>query len=172
MSGINDELTDEQKKIIHQVYDNIIEYYQYIMDKSTDYYITVEECEDIFEAVKDDLMMNMYENNENIINGVLFYCDIYDNIKEIKTYQELKKVIKYYYIDNKDSPYLETKYNIVGALMRITTHIIWQKCYKCHPRFRATPEEAIKDILNPIECSQQLMKEILKELNENEKNKN
>lgn len=120
-----EELNEEQKQFIGQVYDNIIEYYQYIIDKSTDYYITKQECKDIFKLVKTDIMMQMYENNQDIINGVLFYCDIYDKIKKIKTYQELKEGIKYYYVDNKDSSYLESKYNIVGALMKITTHVIW-----------------------------------------------
>ena len=37
--------------------------------------------------------------------------------------------------------------------MKIITHLHWRLCYDLAPRLRNNPEEAIQDILYPIETS-------------------
>lgn len=155
------ELT-EDKDCIVKMYNNCIEYFEYIIKESEKFWIIKEVYDEIFDMVKCKNMIFMYERNKDIINGVMFYCDIHKKITNIETLSELKEAIKYFFIDNKDSPYMETHYNLLGALMQINIHVLWQHCYEMHPRLRYNPEDAIY----PITCSQKIMKDIIDELNE------
>ena len=104
-------------------------------------------------------MMEMFENIEEIENGVQFYFDLNKMLNDVKTFSDVKNVVKYFMIDN--TMFHESKYNIIQASMKICIHRIWQLCYRLHPRLRSTPEEAIHDALYPIETSQQIVKDII-----------
>jgi hypothetical protein len=156
----------EETKVI-QIIDSINEYYNYIIKCSNDYDIEFKECDEIFMNVKDEYMVFMYKEIDDLINGVNFYCDIYEKIKEIMTLNDLEQVIKFFFIDNKNSKYMSSHYDLIGALMKINIHLIWKLSYKLHPRLRNTPEEALYDIINPLESSQKIFLEILDKLKNN-----
>jgi hypothetical protein len=160
------ELTEEDKDGIVKMYDDCVEYFEYIVKESENFWIIKEIYDEIFDMVKCKNMIFMYEGNKDIIDGVMFYCDIHEKVTNIKTFDELKKAIKYFFIDNKDSPHMETNYNLLAALMQINIHVLWQQCYELHPRFRNNPEDAMRDAIDPITCSQKIMKDIVDELNE------
>ena len=154
---INQVVDEEIKEFI----ENRIEWYNYVIEISEHHNIKIKECDDIFETVRSDNMAIMYEEIEEVIDGVKFCCLIYDKIKIVKTYGELKKEIRFVFVENKNSIHLASKYNLIQALTKIIIHLMWQLCYNLHPRLRSTPEEALNDIVNPIECSQKIMAEIV-----------
>ena len=106
----------------------------------------------------------MYEGIEHVIDGVDFCYSIYNKIKNVKNYCELKQTVKLIFIDNENSEYFTSKYIIIQALTKINAHLLWRLCYNLHPRLRSSPEEAANDILNPIESSQTILRNIVEEL--------
>lgn len=143
-------------------YINIL--YEHIINLSNDPFASVKEIDDCFNFILSKEFMLFYENNEELILGVKFLHDIYCRVRKIITIDELKSIIKYMFIDNENSPHLQSKYNLIQALSRICIHQIWFLCYNLYPRFRNNPNDAIYDALNPIESSQQIFKEIMDEL--------
>ena len=156
---------DELKEKAKELYDDIIEYYNYIeQNASRNLDISYEETDEIFDTLLSEPMKTMYQGIEEIVQGIEFYKMIYDRTKMVKTYEELIELIKFYHFDNSDSPFLASKYNIVGHCMKIITHLQWRLCYDLAPRLRETPEEAIRDILYPTEASQKEMIKIIHHL--------
>lgn len=45
--------------------------------------------------------------------------------------------------------------------MKICIHRIWKLCYNLHPRLRNSPDEALNDIVDPIGCSQKILRYII-----------
>lgn len=66
--------------------------------------------------------------------------------------------MKYQFVKNHKSPYLESKYNLVGFCMKIITHLMWKLCYDYAPRLHFNPYNAIRDALYPLEASRREMK--------------
>lgn len=161
-----DEIDENIKNEIEIIIKNGIEWFNFIIKKQDDYYITIEECEEIFKVASSDNMEIMFEGIQKLIDGVVFCCSIFNKIKEIKSFHELKQVIKFVFVDNEDSEHLTTEFIFVQALTKINIHLILNLCYIYHPRLRRTPEEAIDDIIYPIECSQKIMRDIINEFKE------
>jgi hypothetical protein len=148
----------EEKKL----YDAWCDYYKYVEKSSNNYNIKFEEVEEIFTTLLCENMKIMYMGNSEIILGIEFFKNIFEKQKIITNYQELIDVIKFEFVDSKDSPYLNTHYNIVGFCMKITTHLMWRLCYEFSPRLHSNPENAIFDILNPLEAFQREINVIFK----------
>ena len=166
---MTEEINEEEiKRQVEELLSFGKEYFNYITECSEIYHIEDEHRNEIFEMVKTRELIFLYEEKQDLIDGVLFYCDLHDKIEKVKTLSELKQVIKFFYIDNKTSPHTTTYYNLLGALMKINIHHIWQLAYHLHPRLRSSPEEALNDIAYPIECSQKIVKDIIKEFNNEE----
>lgn len=68
--------------------------------------------------------------------------------------------MRYQFIENYKYPYLESKYNLVGYCMKITSHLMWKLCYDYSPRLHSNPEEALRDALHPLKASHREMKKI------------
>ena len=145
---------DEIKKDYLELFDACCDYYKYVEKMSDDVDITLEEVEDIFSTILSDNMIIMYEGKKEIIDGIKFYKKIFDKIKITSNYSELVELIKYQYVDNINSPHLNSHYNMVIFCTKMTTHLTWKLSYELSPRLRSTPEEAIEDILYPIRTSQ------------------
>lgn len=139
-------------------------YYAYVEKMSHCDDITFDEAEDILDTLLCENMICMYEGIAEIKQGIEFYKSIFEKQKNVSTYSELIDVMRFQFVDNHGSPHLESKYNLVGFCMKITTHIMWKLCYDYAPRLHSSPEEAIKDILNPLEASHREIKIIFKKL--------
>lgn len=143
-----------------QIYDECCKYYKYVEEISTNYDITVEEIEDIFDTLLCENMMYMYQDIKEIIDGIKFYKEIFEKQKKITSRDDLVDVIKFEFIDNGKSEHIKSKYNIVGYCMKITTHYMWRICYEHSLRLHTTPEGAINDILDPTKASQKEIQKI------------
>lgn len=142
-------------------YNYCVEYYKYIEEASNDYDIQFDEVDEIFEILLSDGFKIMFEGNNEIIDGITFYKMLFDKLKLVSTYDELIDFIQLYLFDNSDSPHLSSRYNIVSYCMKMITHLEWRICYDLAPRLMRTPEEAIGDILHPIEASHREIKKII-----------
>lgn len=151
-------MTEEEFK---EFYDKCVEYYQCVEDISSDVNIDIDTVDHIFETLLCDNFMIMYEENNEVIEGVRFYENIFNKIKLVTNYKELHDLVEFYLFENKDSIHLRSYYNIVGYCMKIVTHLIWSLCYELSPRWRQTPEEALNDIVDPIKTSQNELKIII-----------
>lgn len=139
-------------------YNDCCEYYSYVLQMSNNYDITFEEVENIFSTLLCENMICMYQGIEEINSGIEFYKSIFNKQKNISSYNEIINVMRYQFVENYKSPYLESKYNLVGFCMKIISHIMWKLCYVYAPRLHSNPEDAIRDILYPLEASHREMK--------------
>ena len=144
-----------------EIYNRCCNYYKYVEEISTDYYININEASDIFDVLQCENFVPMYMNIDEIIDGIKFYNKILEKIKLIESYSDIVDVYEYFFVTNLNSKHLESKYNIVQYTMKIIIHLLWQYLYKLAPRLMDTPEEAIGDILCPIEASQREVKKIM-----------
>jgi hypothetical protein len=133
------------------------ESFTYITEQSQNYNITKEEADEIFELVNSKEMQIFYGKKEKLICGINFYSDIHNKINNVTDVKELLEVIKFYFVDNENSEHMQNEFTIIQALMKICIHRIWQLCYELHQRLRTTPEEALNDIIDPLEASQKIL---------------
>ena len=136
------------------------EYYKHVEEISNQTEITFEQVEEIFETLLCENMIMMYQDIDEIIEGIKFYKEIFEKQKLITHYNELIDLVKFQFVDNRSSPHLESKYNLVGFCMKITTHLMWKICYDVSPRVHTNPNDAITDILYPLKASHREMKKI------------
>jgi hypothetical protein len=135
--------------------------FNFVMSESENVFITQVNANKVFSVATDKNTIQLYQNTKDLIDGVKFYDDINNKIKNVSDMGELIEVIKYFLVDNEDSYHCQSMFNIVQALMKICIHRIWSLCYELHPRLRNTPQEAMSDLLNPIETSQKILNEIV-----------
>lgn len=147
-----------------ELYKDCIEYYKYVEEISNDYDITFDEVENIFDVLLSDNMILMYEGIDEIKNGIEFYKTIFEKQKKVSSYNELVELMRFKYVENYGSVYLESKYNLVGYCMKIVAHLTWKLCYDYAPRLHANPYDAIDDIINPLKASRREMKIIFSKL--------
>jgi hypothetical protein len=143
-------------------YKKCVEYYGYVKSQSENYNISQEDVKNIFDVLLSDNFIPMYMDNKTILDGVNFYNDLFNKIIKIKSYMDIIDVIEYFFVISRESEHLMSKYNLVEFLMKISIHLIWKLVYKFAPRLHPTPEEALNDIIYPIEASQRETKKIIK----------
>lgn len=153
-----------EEKQFAKLYMMCCEYYNYVEDMTEKLDITEEEAEEIFTTILSDGMKLMYQGKQEIIDGIEFYKMLFEKIKTIKTYQDLIEYVKYQFVDNANSPHQEPIYNMVIFCLKITTHLVWTKCYELAPRLHTDPADAIQDVINPLEASHREMKKIMEYL--------
>jgi hypothetical protein len=99
--------------------------YNYILAISKDNYISQTDANSIFDIIFDDILLLYYGNNAEILDGIKFYNNIYNKIKEIDNYDKIIELITF--LDNNDnSKYKFSIHNIVDALMKICNNRINQ----------------------------------------------
>lgn len=151
---------------INKLFNACCEYYNYVEEMSEYYNISEEEVEEIFTTILSDGMKLMYQGIQEIVEGIEFYKMIFEKIKTIETYQDLINVVKFQFVDNANSPHQKPIHNIVIFCLKMTTHLVWQKCYDLAPRLHPIPKGALEDILYPDKASQREMKKIIEFLEE------
>jgi hypothetical protein len=121
------------------------------------------------------------EIKQDVITGVQFWKVLFDRINQINTeFIELEngsllgssellervknECIAYYVIDNIDSKYNESHFNVHQYLMKICIHQIWKLCYILSPRLRTNPMDAMYDIENPVDVGIQECRKLTKQL--------
>lgn len=156
MSDIKKSYTEDNLKC----YNACCHYYSYVLQMSNYHDITFEETEDIFSTLLCENMICMYQGIDEIKSGIEFYKSIFDKQKNISSYNQIIDVMRYQFVENYNSPHLESKYNLVGFCMKIISHIMWKLCYDYAPRLHSNPDDAIRDILYPLEASHREMKKI------------
>lgn len=165
-------LSDVGKEDILKLYNSCVEYFNYVQEISDELYISIDTIEDMYETLLCDNMIIMYEGNENIIEGIKFYNEIFVKTTQIETYSDLVDVVEYY-LSDKHTPFTTTQYNILICCLKIQTHLFWHYCMHLSPNlWRADPEDAVRDIICYRESAIEEMKIIHKIIENRKKDEN
>lgn len=118
--------------------------------------------------LKDFCDMSIYPD---VIESINFYTTVVNKLHRVKSRDELKAVIKYFYIDHIDSKLLMSEYNVTQALSRIAGHLVW-RCISAmyDPRMiqsalRTNASETMKTLY--VEWAQRKLSDILLEIEPN-----
>lgn len=147
------------------------EIYHELMNAMNDVYMPKDSAIEIFKLLRSDIFSinsPSMENRLDLVNGLKFYIEMFDEIIQVKNMNELKLLIKRWFIDRCDSEYMQSKYNLVQGAMKACIHQIWWLCFNIHNRLRSTPQEGINDIIDPIGVAQKIYRDIMDELILNE----
>lgn len=108
-------------------------FYTHIQNTSQNNYATIDDINSIFTIINDNDFIPTVNNNPRILEGIKFYTIIFTKIKQVNTYIELVNLIKYFYIDNEKSQFLQSEFNLIQFLMKICIHRIWCLIFDLHP---------------------------------------
>lgn len=158
------ELDNSTIEAAKRYFENCCEFFEHVKKMSEDVHITMNETEDIFDILISEEFRPMYENKNDVIEGVNFYKMLFDRLKTITTYQEIIDFVEFFMFDNEQSPHLTTHYQLIQFVSKIVIHNMWNIIYIVSPRFRNDPNDAILDIVYPIQSIQKELKKIVEHL--------
>ena len=106
------------------------EFFEYIKFNSNDVQITVSTCSQIFEILSNSSFQPIYQTNNHIKNGVIFYKTFFDESMMVDNYKDLKKIITSMFYTNGKSPFFETNSVLILSCMKMVIYRIWQLCLR------------------------------------------
>ena len=92
-------------------------------------YLSAKKLEQFLSYFITDIFKTQVENNQEILSGIKYWSDFYNDIKHSKSWDDLKYAVNKYLIV-KSNANVKSKYNIVINLSKAVTHQLWWKLNK------------------------------------------
>lgn len=110
-----------------QINYNHSRYFEYVKLQSQNYGVTQQQAKKIFDTLLSSQYIPLYQNIQDIIDGIKFYKSIFDKITEIQNYEDIVNIITLYSSQEK------CDYLIVQFTLKITINLLLQSIHNIVP---------------------------------------